>query len=116
MLELKGIYKWVNTGINRTFILRDVDLSVKSGEFISVMGPSGSGKSTLLNIIGMLDDFNEGQYHFLHESVRSEERRVGKECIYQCDWSSDVCSSDLLCDGPFGFRKVNLTEHYWNAR
>ena len=69
MLELKGIYKWVNTGINRTFILRDVDLSVKSGEFISVMGPSGSGKSTLLNIIGMLDDFNEGQYHFLHESV-----------------------------------------------
>ena len=69
MLELKGIYKWVNTGINRTFILKDVDLSVKQGEFISVMGPSGSGKSTLLNIIGMLDDFNEGQYHFLHESV-----------------------------------------------
>ncbi len=69
MLELKGIYKWVNTGINRTFILKDVDLSVKQGEFISVMGPSGSGKSTLLNIIGMLDDFNEGEYHFLHESV-----------------------------------------------
>jgi len=69
MLELKGIYKWVNTGSNRTFILKDVDLSVKQGEFISVMGPSGSGKSTLLNIIGMLDDFNEGEYHFLHESV-----------------------------------------------
>src|SRR5215470_16955839 len=69
MLELKGIYKWVNTGINRTFILKDVDLSVKQGEFISVMGPSGSGKSTLLNVIGMLDDFNEGEYFFLHESV-----------------------------------------------
>lgn len=69
MLELKGIYKWVNTGVNRTFILKDVDLSVKQGEFISVMGPSGSGKSTLLNIVGMLDDFNEGEYHFLHESV-----------------------------------------------
>jgi putative ABC transport system ATP-binding protein len=69
MLELKGIYKWVNTGVNRTFILKDVDLSVKQGEFISVMGPSGSGKSTLLNIIGMLDEFNEGEYHFLHESV-----------------------------------------------
>jgi len=69
MLELRGIYKWVNTGSNRTFILKDVDLSVKQGEFISVMGPSGSGKSTLLNIIGMLDEFNEGQYHFLHESV-----------------------------------------------
>jgi putative ABC transport system ATP-binding protein len=69
MLELKGIYKWVNTGVNRTFILKDVDLSVKQGEFISIMGPSGSGKSTLLNIIGMLDDFNEGEYHFMHESV-----------------------------------------------
>jgi putative ABC transport system ATP-binding protein len=69
MLELKGIYKWVNTGSNRTFILKDVDLSVKQGEFISIMGPSGSGKSTLLNIVGMLDEFNEGQYHFLHESV-----------------------------------------------
>src|SRR5205085_1309253 len=69
MLELKGIYKWVNTGVNRTFILKDVDLSVKAGEFISIMGPSGSGKSTLLNVVGMLDDFNEGEYHFMHESV-----------------------------------------------
>jgi ABC-type lipoprotein export system ATPase subunit len=69
MLELKNIYKWVNTGNNRTFILKDINLSVKEGEFLSIMGPSGSGKSTLLNVIGMLDDFNEGEYHFLHESV-----------------------------------------------
>jgi ABC-type lipoprotein export system ATPase subunit len=69
MLELKGIYKWVNTGNNRTFILKDINLSVKEGEFISIMGPSGSGKSTLLNVIGMLDEFNEGEYNFLHESV-----------------------------------------------
>jgi len=69
MLELKGIYKWFNTGNNRVFILKDIDLSVKAGEFISIMGPSGSGKSTLLNVIGMLDGFDEGEYHFLHESV-----------------------------------------------
>lgn len=69
MLELKHIYKWVNTGNNRTFILKDINLSIKEGEFISIMGPSGSGKSTLLNVIGMLDEFNEGEYHFLHESV-----------------------------------------------
>ena len=69
MLELKHIYKWVNTGNNRTFLLKDINLSVKEGEFLSIMGPSGSGKSTLLNVIGMLDDFNEGEYHFLHESV-----------------------------------------------
>jgi putative ABC transport system ATP-binding protein len=69
MIELKGIYKWINTGNNRTFLLKDINLSVKEGEFISIMGPSGSGKTTLLNVIGMLDEFNEGEYHFLHESV-----------------------------------------------
>lgn len=71
MLELKGIYKWVNTGGNRVYLLKDVDLSVNEGEFISIMGPSGSGKSTLLNVIGMLDDFNEGQYTFLQEPVHT---------------------------------------------
>jgi putative ABC transport system ATP-binding protein len=69
MLELKHIYKWINTGNNRTFILKDINLHIKEGEFISIMGPSGSGKSTLLNVIGMLDEFNEGEYNFLHESV-----------------------------------------------
>jgi putative ABC transport system ATP-binding protein len=69
MIELKGIYKWINTGNNRTFLLRDINLSIKEGEFVSIMGPSGSGKTTLLNVIGMLDEFNEGEYHFLHESV-----------------------------------------------
>ena len=69
MLELKHIYKWINTGNNRTFILKDINLFVKEGEFISIMGPSGSGKSTLLNVIGMLDEFNEGEFNFLHESV-----------------------------------------------
>ncbi len=69
MIDLKGIYKWINTGNNRTFLLKDVNLSIKEGEFVSIMGPSGSGKTTLLNVIGMLDEFNEGEYTFLHESV-----------------------------------------------
>ena len=75
MLELKHIYKWISTGNNRTFILKDINLSIKEGEFISIMGPSGSGKSTLLNVIGMLDEFNEGEYHFLHESVHKLKER-----------------------------------------
>jgi len=79
MLELKHIYKWVNTGNNRTFLLKDINLTIKEGEFVSIMGPSGSGKSTLLNIIGMLDGFNEGEYNFLHESVHQlkEKQRSG---------------------------------------
>jgi ABC-type lipoprotein export system ATPase subunit len=69
MIELKHISKWVNVGGIRNFILKDVNLSIKEGEFISVMGPSGSGKSSLLNIIGMLDEANEGEYFFLDEPV-----------------------------------------------
>ena len=69
MIELKHITKWVNSGGNRIFLLRDINLTVKEGEFISIMGPSGSGKSTLLNVIGMLDEFNEGEYNFIGQPV-----------------------------------------------
>ena len=69
MLQLKNIYKWVNTGSNRTFLLKDINLHIKQGEFLSVMGPSGSGKSTLLNVLGMLDEANEGEYIFMDQDV-----------------------------------------------
>jgi ABC-type lipoprotein export system ATPase subunit len=46
MIELKGIYKWVNTGNNRTFLLRDVNLHVKEGSLFPSWGRQGSGKST----------------------------------------------------------------------
>ena len=69
MIQLQKIFKWVNSGSNRTFLLKDINLEIGEGEFVSIMGPSGSGKSTLLNVIGMLDEFNEGEYNFLHESV-----------------------------------------------
>lgn len=71
MIELKHIYKWVKQGSEKVFLLRDVNLSIQEGEFLSVMGPSGSGKSTLLNTIGMLDSFNEGEYLFLNEHVHT---------------------------------------------
>ncbi|MDY7393885.1 ABC transporter ATP-binding protein [Aureibaculum sp. 2210JD6-5] len=71
LLQLNKIFKWVNSGGQRVFLLKDINLEVEEGEFISVMGPSGSGKSTLLNIIGMLDNFDEGEYNFMDESVHT---------------------------------------------
>jgi putative ABC transport system ATP-binding protein len=71
MIELSHISKWYNIGGVRTFILKDVNLSIKEGEFISVMGPSGSGKSTLLNVIGMLDEPSEGEYIFLDQPIHT---------------------------------------------
>ena len=69
MISLNHISKWVSTGGTRTFLLKDINLTIEKGEFVSVMGPSGSGKSTLLNIIGMLDEASEGQYLFLDNDV-----------------------------------------------
>jgi len=71
MIRLNNISKWFSAGGTRNFVLRSVDLQVKPGEFISIMGPSGSGKSTLLNIIGMLDDANEGEYYFNEHAVHT---------------------------------------------
>ena len=82
MLTLKNIYKWFNSGSNRTFILKDINLHVNQGEFISIMGPSGSGKSTLLNVMGMLDEPNEGVYIFMEQDVLKMKERQRSE-IYK---------------------------------
>jgi ABC-type lipoprotein export system ATPase subunit len=69
MIELQHISKWFNVGGRPSFILKDINLTIGEGEFLSIMGPSGSGKSTLLNIVGMLDKPDEGSYHFDGQSV-----------------------------------------------
>lgn len=83
LVALKGIYKWVNSGINRTFLLKDINLEIAEGEFISIMGPSGSGKSTLLNVIGMLDDFDEGEYLFMDQAVQQLKEKKRTELYKQ---------------------------------
>ena len=69
MIQLQHISKWYNIGGKPNFILKDINLKINEGEFVSIMGPSGSGKTTLLNIIGMLDLPSEGSYQFLDQSV-----------------------------------------------
>ncbi len=71
LIDIQHLSKWITIGGNRTFILKDITLSVREGEFISIMGPSGSGKSSLLNIIGMLDEPSEGKYFFGDQDVFS---------------------------------------------
>jgi putative ABC transport system ATP-binding protein len=62
MLALEGICKSYPMGSGRLEVLKGIDLRVEAGEFVSVMGASGSGKSTLLNVIGILDDYDSGEY------------------------------------------------------
>ena len=69
MIVLKDVEKFVRTGLNKTWLLSDVNLEIKEGEFVTIMGPSGAGKTTLLNIIGMLESASGGEYYFLDEPV-----------------------------------------------
>lgn len=69
MITLKNLFKYYDNKFQRTYVSKDINLTINEGEFVTVMGPSGAGKSTLLNIIGMLDEPNEGEYFFLGQPV-----------------------------------------------
>lgn len=62
MIEIKDLYKSYQMGSNSLHVLKGINFSVEAGELVAIMGSSGSGKSTLLNILGMLDEANEGSY------------------------------------------------------
>ena len=64
MIHLENIHKTYNLGTpNALHVLKGIDLHINKGELVSIMGSSGSGKSTLLNILGILDNYDEGSYH-----------------------------------------------------
>ena len=117
MIELQHISKWFNIGNRPNFILKDINLKIGEGEFISVMGPSGSGKSTLLNIIGMLDTPSEGSYTFLDQSVydlkekhRSELYKKNIGFIFQAYHLIDELTVYENIETPLLYQNVKGTE------
>ena len=75
MIKLRNVEKFFEQGASRTYVLRQITMDVREGEFVSVMGPSGAGKSTLLAILGMFDTAWAGEYHFLDQPVHKLDRR-----------------------------------------
>ena len=69
MLKLRNLEKYFETKAGRLYVLRNIDLEVGQGEFLTIMGPSGAGKSSLLGILGMLDAAWAGEYHLLDQPV-----------------------------------------------
>jgi ABC-type lipoprotein export system ATPase subunit len=78
MIQLKHISKYYPVGFGKNEILKDIDLTIFEGEFVSIMGPSGSGKSTLLHILGLLEEPSQGEYLFEGEPVHkmNEKKRT----------------------------------------
>jgi putative ABC transport system ATP-binding protein len=79
MIQLRHVEKFFEQGVSKTFVLRQINLDIKEGEFVSVMGPSGAGKSTLLGILGMFDSAWTGEYYFWGEPVHKLDRRKRNE-------------------------------------
>jgi putative ABC transport system ATP-binding protein len=69
MIELHGIHKNYRSGDQSVHVLKGVDLNIREGELVSIMGSSGSGKSTLLNILGILDGYDSGTYELAGRPV-----------------------------------------------
>ncbi|MCS3634076.1 ABC-type lipoprotein export system ATPase subunit [Salinibacter ruber] len=78
MIRTRNLTKAYRNGLSQIFVLRQIDLEIEEGEFVTVQGPSGAGKTTLLHILGLLDEPTEGKYEFMGDPVHkmSEDRRT----------------------------------------
>lgn len=90
MIEIKNLHKSYVMGKNSLHVLKGINFEVAEGELVSIMGSSGSGKSTLLNILGMLDEADEGSYHLdgvpiknLNEKIAARYRNKFLGFIFQ---------------------------------
>jgi len=85
MIKLSNLTKYYSSGFVKTFVLREINLDIEEGEFVTIMGPSGAGKSTLLHILGMLDTPSNGEYYFFDKAVHKLSERqlteLHKNCI-----------------------------------
>ncbi len=75
MIELRDIERAYKTPAGTTYVLRRINLEIREGEFVTIMGPSGAGKTTLLSILGMLDDGWTGEFDFVGHAVHKLNRK-----------------------------------------
>ena len=93
MLRLRGLHKSYVVGANSLHVLKGIDLDIHSGELVSIMGASGSGKSTLLNVLGLLDDYDEGEYTLDGQLVKNLSETRAPACAASSSASSSSRST-----------------------
>lgn len=117
MIQIQNLKKSFKTEEVETLALNNVNLNVTEGEFVAIMGPSGCGKSTLLNIIGMLDNPNNGSYKFannevsgLKESQRTQLRKGNIGFVFQSFNLIDELTVFENVELPLIYLKMNKSE------
>lgn len=117
MISLKNVFKFYSNKFLKTYVLQDINLEIKPGEFVTIMGPSGSGKSTLLHILGMLDEPNDGEYYFFDQPVhkfnekqRSELHKNYIGFVFQSYHLIDELTVYENLETPLLYQKVKTSE------
>ena len=117
MIQLRNLEKSYQTKAGFSYVLRQINLDVNEGDFITFMGPSGAGKSTLLSIIGMFDGEYEGEYQFHEQAVQKlkpkERAALNKQHIgfvfQQFHLLDDLTVAENL-DLPLSYRDLKKAE------
>lgn len=117
MITLRNIEKAFDNGVNKTYVLRRINLDIKEGDFISIMGPSGAGKSTLLHILGMHDSAWTGEYSLLdfpiHRMKQKERAELYKKYmgfVFQSYHLLDSLTVYENLDIPLSYRNIKKSE------
>lgn len=111
MIELKTIRKSYKTDFTNLEVLKGIDLSIGQGEFVSIMGSSGSGKSTLLNILGILDEYDSGEY-FLDGTFINNQLSQKQAALYRNRFIGFVFQSFNLLNFKTALENVALPLYY----
>jgi putative ABC transport system ATP-binding protein len=110
VLRLDKVNKYYRVGTHSLHVLRDIELEVADGEFVAIMGASGSGKSTLLNILGILDDYDSGEYWLGDTVIRNLSER--KSANYRNRFIGFVFQSFNLLPFKTALENVALPLYY----
>jgi putative ABC transport system ATP-binding protein len=117
MIQLKNIEKCYETRAGKNYVLRQINLEIEEGDFLTIMGPSAAGKTTLLNILGMLDGDWEGEYYLydraVHELKPKERLALNKQYIgfvFQNFNLLDTLTVYENLDVPLSYRNIKGSE------
>jgi putative ABC transport system ATP-binding protein len=113
VIELRNVDKAIKSPAGTIWLLRRINLEIKPGEFVTIMGPSGAGKTTLLSILGMLDDEWSGEYYFLEQPVHKMNRKQRSELnkrnigfVFQSYHLLDNLTVQENIDVPLSYRDI----------
>jgi putative ABC transport system ATP-binding protein len=110
MIQIKDLHKSYHMGSNSLHVLKGINFNIESGELVSIMGSSGSGKSTLLNILGMLDEADEGQYILDNVPIRGLNEKLAAK--YRNEFLGFIFQSFNLINYKSALDNVSMPLYY----